>query len=111
MLSFSYTARDPNTGQKVNSEVQANSEQEAAKIIIGEGLAPLDIKPIGASNSGPSRFRNRISTKQKIVFSRQMSTLINAGLPLVQSLRNVADQTENKTFKLVINKVTFDSVI
>lgn len=108
MLSFSYTARDPNTGQKVNSEVQANSEQEAAKIIIGEGLAPLDIKPIGASNSGPSRFRNRISTKQKIVFSRQMSTLINAGLPLVQSLRNVADQTENKTFKLVINKVITD---
>ncbi len=108
MLSFSYTARDPNTGQKISAEVQAGSEQEAAKIIIGEGLAPLEIKPIGASNKGPSRFRNRINTKQKIVFSRQMSTLINAGLPLVQSLRNVADQTENKTFKIVINKLISD---
>lgn len=105
MISFKYTARDPSTGQKVTAEVQANSEMEAAKIIQGEGLAPLDITPIGGSNNGPSKFRNRISTKQKIVFSRQMSTLINAGLPLVQSLRNVADQTENKTFKLVINKI------
>ena len=65
MISFSYTARDPNTGQKVTAEVQANSEAEAAKVIIAEGLAPLEIKPLGASNSGPSKFRNRISTKQK----------------------------------------------
>ena len=108
MISFSYIARDPNTGQKVTAEVQANSEAEAAKVIIAEGLAPLEIKPLGASNSGPSKFRNRISTKQKIVFSRQMSTLINAGLPLVQSLRNVGDQTENKTFKIVISKIISD---
>ena len=108
MISFSYTARDPNTGQKVTAEVQANSEAEAAKVIIAEGLAPLEIKPLGASNSGPSKFRNRISTKQKIIFSRQMSTLINAGLPLVQSLRNVGDQTENKTFKIVISKIISD---
>ena len=108
MISFKYTARNPSTGQKVTAEVQANSEMEAAKIIQAEGLAPLDITPLGGSNNGPSRFRNRISTKQKIVFSRQMSTLINAGLPLVQSLRNVGDQTENKTFKLVINKIISD---
>lgn len=108
MLTFTYTARDPSTGQKVNSQVEASSEAAAAKIIQGEGLAPLDIKAVGASNSGPSFLRNRIKTKQKIVFSRQMSTLINAGLPLVQSLRNVADQTENKALKLVINKIIAD---
>lgn len=108
MLTFSYTARDPNTGQKIKSQVEASSEGAAAKIIQGQGLAPLEIVPIGASNNGPSRFRNHIGTKQKIVFSRQMATLINAGLPLVQSLRNVADQTENKTFKIVINKVIAD---
>lgn len=108
MLTFNYTARDPNTGQKVSAQVEASSEAAAAKIIRGEGLAPLEIKPIGARSSGPSRFTNRINTKQKIIFSRQMSTLINAGLPLVQSLRNVGDQMENKTFKLVINKIIAD---
>jgi type IV pilus assembly protein PilC len=43
-----------------------------------------------------------------VLFSRQLSTLINAGLPLVQSLRNVANQTTNKNFKLVINEVISD---
>lgn len=108
MLTFTYTARDPNTGQRIKAEVEASNEAAAAKVIQAQGLAPLEIKPIGARSAGPSRFRNRIKTKQKIVFSRQMSTLINAGLPLVQSLRNVSDQTENKTFKIVINKVIAD---
>lgn len=108
MLSFSYTARDPNTGQKVDSVLEANNESEAVKMIMAEGLAPLDVKPLGVNSKGPSKFRNRIKTKEKIVFSRQMSTLINAGLPLVQSLRNVGDQMENKSFKIVINKIIAD---
>ncbi len=108
MISFKYTARNPSTGQRVTAQVEANSEMEAAKIIQREGLAPLEIKPVTTNNNFLSKFRNRITTKQKIIFSRQMSTLINAGLPLVQSLRNVADQTENKTFKLVISKIVTD---
>lgn len=110
MLTFSYVARDPATGQKVRAEVQAENEASAAKLIQGEGLAPIDIKPVGIGSSSliPAQLRNRIKTKEKIVFSRQMSTLINAGLPLVQSLRNVNDQTENKAFKIVINKIIAD---
>jgi type IV pilus assembly protein PilC len=51
---------------------------------------------------------NRVSIKDKVLFSRQLSTLINAGLPLVQSLRNVGDQTVNKKFKLVITQIVAD---
>lgn len=108
MLSFSYVARDPRTGQKVKSQIEASNEAAASKMIQEEGLAPLEIKPIGAKAATGSSIRGRIKTKQKIVFSRQMATLINAGLPLVQSLRNVSDQTENKAFKVVINKVIAD---
>lgn len=109
MITYEYTARDPNTGQKVKSTIQASSEPEAAKAISMQGLAPLDISPAGGGASGIlSKFTNRITTKQKIVFSRQMSTLINAGLPLVQSLRNVESQTENKAFRLVISQIIAD---
>lgn len=109
MLTFSYVARDPATGQKIRAEVQAENEGSAAKLIQAEGLAPLEIKPLGGGGSFvPSGIRNRIKTKEKIVFSRQMATLINAGLPLVQSLRNVGDQTPNKAFKVVINKIIAD---
>lgn len=110
MFSFEYVARDPATGQKVKAILQAESEAGAAKLIQAQGLAPVDIKNIdsGRSFNPFGFFRNRISTKEKIVFSRQMSTLINAGLPLVQSLRNVNDQTENKAFKIIINQIISD---
>lgn len=111
MLSFVYTARDPATGQKVKSTIQADNEGAAAKLIQSQGLAPIEIKSVDGNVSAYnpiSKFRNRIRTKEKIVFSRQMSTLINAGLPLVQSLRSVNDQTANKAFKVVINEIIAD---
>lgn len=110
MLNFAYTARDPATGQKVSATIQADNEAGAAKIIQAQGLAPLDIKALDTGNryNPISRFTNRITVKQRIIFSRQMSTLINAGLPLVQSLRSVNDQTENKAFKVIINEIISD---
>lgn len=109
MLTFTYTARDPSTGQKVKAQVQADSEAAATKLIQKEGLAPIEIKVLDEGLSDPiTRFRNRIRIKDKVVFSRQMATLINAGLPLVQSLRNVAGQTQNKAFKVVINQIIND---
>jgi type IV pilus assembly protein PilC len=112
MLSYAYTARDPATGEKVKATVQADTEAAASKLIRSQGLAPIDIKLVDGGSSGSfnllDRYRNRIRTKEKIVFSRQMSTLINAGLPLVQSLRSVNDQTTNKAFKVVINQIISD---
>ncbi len=108
MLTYNYTARDPSSGKKVKAQVQADNESSAAKLIKGEGLAPITIEVEGGGGGAFSfldKFRDRIRTKEKIVFSRQMSTLINAGLPLVQSLRQVVDQTENKAFKVVINDI------
>lgn len=105
MLTFNYTAKNGKTGQKVKAQVQADNEQAAAKLIRGQGLTPLEIKLEKSSSGG--RFR-RIRTKDKVLFSRQLSTLINAGLPLVQSLRSVAQQTTSKPFKVVINQVVAD---
>ena len=109
MLTYQYTARDPSTGKKVTANVQADNEAAASKLIQKEGLAPLEIKALNETSNNPvTRFRNRIKTKDKVVFSRQMSTLINAGLPLVQSLRHVASQTTNKSFNVVITQVITD---
>ncbi|MEK7059781.1 MAG: type II secretion system F family protein [Patescibacteria group bacterium] len=106
MLTFSYEARNAKTGQKVKAEVQADNEQAASKLIREQGLTPLEIKLEKAGGIG-YRFQ-RIKTKDKVLFSRQLATLINAGLPLVQSLRSVASQTTNKPFKVIINQVISD---
>jgi type IV pilus assembly protein PilC len=109
MLSFHYTARNPATGEKISSIVQAETEQAAAKILRQQGLAPLDITLAKAGSQNIlGRYRNRIKIKDKVIFSRQLSTLINAGLPLVQSLRHVSAQTKNTAFKVVINQIISD---
>lgn len=105
MLTFTYEAKNSKTGEKVKAQVQADNEQAAAKLIRDQGLTPLNIH---ADRAGGGRFRGRIKTKDKVLFSRQLSTLINAGLPLVQSLRNVAGQTANKAFKTIINQIISD---
>lgn len=107
MLTYKFVARDPATKQRVESEVQAENEQAAAKAIKDQGYAPLEIKladQVGLFD----KFTKRVKTKDKVIFSRQMSTLINAGLPLVQALRNVEAQTASKSFKVIIQKVIAD---
>ncbi len=105
MLTFQYIARDSATGKKIKAEVQAENEQAAAKLINTQGLSPLSIKSLDAGSGAIGGFFNKVKIKDKILFSRQLSTLINAGLPLVQSLRNVGNQTQNKPLKIVVNDV------
>jgi type IV pilus assembly protein PilC len=105
MLNYSYTARNPKTGQKVKALVQADNEQAASKLIKAQGLTPLEIQ---AEKAGRGFGFKHIKTKDKVLFSRQLATLINAGLPLTQSLRSVGQQTTNKSFKVVINQIIND---
>ncbi len=110
MLTYSFTARDPKSGNKINSTVQASDEHDAVKHIKEQGYLPLEItltKDEGAKN-GLTNLANRISTKDKVIFSRQLSTLINAGLPLVQSLRAVQEQTSKKSFKQILANTISD---
>lgn len=110
MLTYKYTARNTKTGQKVAATVEADSEHSAAKLIRDQGYSPLEItlQKSEAETRGLKKLTHRIKTKDKVLFSRQLSTLINAGLPLLQSLRSVNEQTTNKSLKAVVDKVIAD---
>ncbi|GAC1387781.1 MAG: type II secretion system F family protein [Candidatus Saccharimonadales bacterium] len=108
MLTYKYTARDTTTGQKIKADVQAESEQVAAKLIRQQGLSPIDIRLTGSGTGKFTKIFHRVKTKDRILFSRQLATLINAGLPLVQSLRSVANQTSAKPLKIVVSQVISD---
>ena len=109
MLTYNYVAKDSSTGKQIKSSVQAQNEKEAAKIIRDSGLTTIELKvERAASTNGISSHFNRVKSKEKVLFARQLSTLINAGLPLSQSLRSVAEQTNSKTFKSVINELITD---
>lgn len=108
MLTFKYVARNPTTGEKISAVVQADSQQAAAKLIRNEGLTPIDIKLDVQGVGVIGKKFKRIKAKDRVLFSRQLATLINAGLPLIQSLRSVGDQTTNKSLKAVIGEIIND---
>lgn len=109
MLTYLYTARNPQTGKIVKSTVQADSQAAAAKLIKREGLIATDITVQGGGSSLLDiGGKGRVKMKEKVLFSRQLSTLINAGLPLLQALRSVSQQTTNKHFKVVLGQVIGD---
>jgi len=108
MLTYEYTARDPATDKEIKSELTADSESAAAKLIVEQGLAPIDIHLKGHKKSWRNFGRNRIRSKDKVLFSRQLSTLLNAGMPLTQSLHTVAEQMSNKEFVIIVNKAIGD---
>ena len=105
MLNYTYEARNPATGQKVKATVQADSERAASKLIHDQGLSLLSIKQQDPEAKGLFK---RVKTKDKILFARQLSTLINAGIPLVQSLHMVQRQSQSKPLQAVLSDVIAD---
>lgn len=108
MKKFTYEARDKSTNKIVKSIVQAESEHSAAKLLIEQGYTPLDIRPEDDGGNIITKITGRITTKDKIILLRQLSTLIGAGLPLSQSLRTVAEQTQNKRLQEVVQEIIAD---
>lgn len=108
MALFQYVARSDNDTKKITSTIQADSERAAAKLLIARGLTPVEIIAVDAPKGLFKNMTDRIKSKDRVIFFRQLSTLLNAGLPLAQSLRTVADQTTNERLKAAIQEIIAD---
>lgn len=108
MKKYNYEARDSASNKIVKSVVQADSENAAAKLLTAQGFVPLKIELQDDKANFFARFSGRITTKDKVVFTRQLATLIGAGLPLAQSLRTVQEQTTNKRMQEIVQEIISD---
>lgn len=106
MITYVYEAKRRDTGEHVRAEVQADSEQAAAKLLMSQNLFPISIESKEEQGFLSKIKVDRIKIKDRVVFTRQLSTLINAGLPLVQSLRTIQGQLSSKPLVAVIQQVT-----
>ncbi|MBR5939180.1 type II secretion system F family protein [Candidatus Saccharibacteria bacterium] len=102
MKRFSYKAKDKSTGKLIKGNIQAENERTAGRLLIEQGYVPESISEQG---TGLLSKGNRITTKDRIMFTRQMATLIGAGLPLAASLRTVVEQTQNKSMKNIAEEI------
>lgn len=104
MKRYTYKAKDKKTGRVVSGTVQADNERAAGRILLDQGYVPQKLKE-DTVEGFLAKLTNKVSAKQRIIFTRQFATLIGAGLPLSTSLRMVAEQTEDKPMKAVIEDV------
>jgi len=106
MPTFTYTARTA-TGDIQSGEVDVQSRDEVVGYLRRNRLVPVKVEEKKAP--GPSlSFGTGISMRDIVIFTRQFATMINSGLPLVQSLDILAKQSENKALRNVIEKVLYD---
>lgn len=102
MRRFRYKAKDRKTGNIVSGSVQAENEQAAGRILVEQGYVP---QRIISEDAGLFAQGSKMNTKQRIVFTRQLSTLVGAGLPLSTSLHMIAEQAEDKPTQIIAEEI------
>ena len=101
MLRFNFIARDIK-GKRVKGSVEARNNKEAIIVLKKKELIILDISP--QQENFFSRFSSlfkKVSFTQIVGFTRQLATMVSAGLPLVDALSLIKDQSEGKLSKLI----------
>src|SRR6184192_536464 len=103
MGSFVYVARETASGREIRSSVEAATEQAAIAALLNRNMLVVSIQEkVGkkGKTSGGS-----VALADLVIFTRQLATMIDAGLAMVQSLQALADQTTNKVMRDVIKDV------
>ncbi len=103
MGTYTYTARSFG-GDLKTATLEASSRDDVIAQLRRQRLSVVKIDEATTKKAK----RGRIKMRDVVIFTRQFATMINAGLPLVQALTILADQSQNKVLADVTRKVVFD---
>ncbi len=109
MAKFSYTAVNKE-GKTIQGTADSVNRENLVATLTRQGARPLVIKldTGGASFASKLKHGKKVKLKDLVVFTRQLSTMISAGVPLTRSLSTLQSQTNNKYFKVVVAGITKD---
>ena len=107
MAKFTYSARD-SKGKEISGKMEARDGEALAEILQDKGLvvvsikeqASIDLEELSQINIGG------IPMKEKVIFMRQLATMVGAGLPLTRGLQVMEQHSENVAFRKIISEVT-----
>lgn len=103
MPVYSYTATKNSRTSK--GTMEAVSKQAAIEMLNKQGMRPLVVHE---SNARKIKRRGKVKLKDLVIFTRQLSTMISAGVPLTRAFATLQSQTDNKYFKTVIISISKD---
>jgi type IV pilus assembly protein PilC len=103
MPSFAYVARETTSGKEIRSTVEAATEQAAISALLNRNLLVVSIQEkIGKKGRTGG---GKVQLQDLVLFTRQLATMVDAGLAMVQSLQTLADQCQNKVMRDVIKDI------
>jgi type IV pilus assembly protein PilC len=103
MPSYTYQAREAVSGREIRNNIEAVSEHAAIATLLNRNLLVMSIQEKAARKGKTAG--GSVPLSDLVVFTRQLATMIDAGLAMVQSLQALAEQTSNKVMRDVIRDV------
>ena len=104
MASFAYVARETSSGREIRNTVEAANEQSAISALLNRNLLVVSIQEQSGKKGRTGG--GSVALQDVVVFTRQLATMIDAGLAMVQSLQALSEQTSNKVMRDVIKDIT-----
>lgn len=106
MPTFAYSARPVVGGDIQQGEIDLPKKEDVLAYLHKQKMIPVSVRQ--KERQFNLTFGSGVKTKDIVIFTRQFATMINSGLPLVQSLDILAEQTENQVLRKVIQDVLYD---
>jgi type IV pilus assembly protein PilC len=106
MAVFNYTARPATGGDIQTGQIELPTKEEVFSYLARQRMIPVSVRE--KEKQITIQIGTGISTRDIVIFTRQFATMINSGLPLVQSLDILAEQTENEHLRKVIREVLYE---
>jgi type IV pilus assembly protein PilC len=109
MSLFRYNAVTRN-GRPVSGSIDADNVEEAGQLLLGRGLTPIELEPARNLMRLPSLAQLRagmraIKPRDLILFTKQFSTMLRAGMPVLRLLQVLEQQTENQRLRRVTQDI------
>lgn len=106
MPAYKYVAKDRD-GKTVTGTTEVDTHEELVNMLREKGLIIINVTELKkkAAAASPTFMKERIKQEDLVIFSRQLATMVSAGIPLVNALDILGDQVEKKTFSKIIRNV------
>lgn len=104
MPSYIYTARETATGREIRNAVEAATEQAAIAALLNRNLLVVSIQE-KVSKKGKTQ-GGKVGLAELVIFTRQLATMVDAGITITQSLQALGEQTQTKIMRDVIHDIS-----
>ncbi|MBV1907217.1 MAG: type II secretion system F family protein [Pseudomonadales bacterium] len=110
MSLFEYHAKD-SQGQSFHGEMEGSSASLIARQLTDSGAIPLNIREVKIEVSDAQKFKldwlkkNKVNLDEMILFSRQMRSLMRAGIPIVRAIRGLSSSSQNPHFSSILSEI------